>query len=338
MTTKNSLATTWLMMLRLIELHGIDTRQILQEIGVRPESIRDPRARLPSLLADVVFEKAAERIPDPAFALRAAECWHPSHLGAMGHAWLSSETLRTGLKRMERYAHILGNRFSYRCIEASAGLRFVYDHDRGDAPVGPLMADFTLSIIMDMCRTNLGDTLNPVSVNLRRPEPSDSRPYQDFYGCPICFDAREDSFLLDNRTADALLPTANQQLAALFDAILTEQLAAFSPDDLVSRCKKRLLQELTSGSPSIEALASALAMSPRTLQRRLGEHGLTYQRLLNETRYELARRYLDDPTRTLTEITFLLGFSEPSAFTRAFKHWTGQSPAALRERHPAPSG
>ena len=111
---------------------------------------------------------------------------------------------------------------------------------------------------------------------------------------------------------------------------LNEQLAALSRGDLKSRCKFFLLQQLTSGDPSEEVLANQVGMSGRSLQRKLAEAGLTYGQVLAETRYELAQRYLDDPNRSVTEITFLLGFSEHSAFTRAFKRWSGMAPTSYR--------
>lgn len=102
-------------------------------------------------------------------------------------------------------------------------------------------------------------------------------------------------------------------LANTFDAILTEQLSTLFRDDILSRSKAYLLRELTSGAPPANQVAMALGMSHRTLQRRLGDLGLTYQNVLNETRHELSRRYLDDPAKSVTEIAFLLGFSEQSA-------------------------
>lgn len=108
----STLATVWLIVLRLVELHGQDPRQLMDELGIRPETLRDVRARIASQLADMAFAKATELIPDPAFALRAGECWHPSNLGTMGFAWLSSRTLHSGLKRMERFSRIIGTDFS----------------------------------------------------------------------------------------------------------------------------------------------------------------------------------------------------------------------------------
>lgn len=328
-----TLATIWLILSRLVELHGIDPQRFLRELGVAPETLRDVTARLPAHLADVAVEKASAQIPDPAFALRAAQCWHPSNLGTMGYAWLSSRTLHTGLKRMERFGRILGSRATYRCVEEPAGVRFAIDHGRGNTPLGYVIADFSLSIIVELCRTNFGSKLNPVAVDLRRPLPADPQPWRQFFGCAVQFGAAEDSFLLDLETADAPLPSANIPLANTFDAILTEQLASFFQDDLVSRCKAYLLRELTSGLPTAHELASALGLSHRSLQRKLHELGLTYRYVLDETRHELARRYLDDPGKSVTEIAFLLGFSEQSAFTRGFRRWSGMAPTAYRNFH-----
>jgi AraC-like DNA-binding protein len=327
---ESTLATIWLIILRLVELHGIDPKTFMRELGLATDTLRDTRARLPAGLIDIAIAKMMAEIPDPAFGLGAAQCWHPSNLGTMGYAWLSSRTLHTGLKRMERFSRILGSDFRYEIHNDANGLRFVYDHCRGDAPIGPVMTDFSLSVLVNMCRTNFGHELNPARLCLRRPAPADPQPWLAYFGCPIVFGSNEDSFLLDRETADTPLPSANIPLANTFDAILTEQLANFFNDDLVSRCKANILSQLTSGTPSADDLAITLGLSQRSLQRRLGELGLTYQGVLDETRHELARRYLDDPSKSVTEITFLLGFSEQSAFTRAFKRWSGMSPSTYR--------
>ncbi len=335
MKSDSFLASTGLVLERLVEVHGIDPQQFMRQVGINPATVRDAKARISSRLADAAFEKAAALIPDPAFALRAAQCWHPSNLGTLGYAWLSSGTLRNGLKRVERFSRIVGSLATFRCVDDANGLRFIYDHGRGDAPIGPVMADFILSIILDMCRTNFGDSLNPATVNLRRPEPEDQTPYCDFYACSVRFGASEDSFTLARHQTDRPLSTANHELATTFDAILTEQLAALSETNIPARCKAYLLRQLTSGEPSEEELATAMGMSRRTLQRRLGDLGLTYKSVLDGTRYDLALRYLGDPQRTVTEITFLLGFSEQSAFTRAFKRWSGKAPTSHRAQQPA---
>ena len=333
MASETFLATFGLIGLRLLELHGIDPQRFAQQIGIGSTDVPSPKTRLAADLGDHAFERAAQLIPDPAFALRAAECWHPAHLGTLGFAWLSSGSLRTALKRLERYSKILGQKASCRCTDIPDGLRFVVDHGRGDRPVGPVLADFALSLFVGMCRANFGPSLMLDTVTLRRLPPADPAPYEKFFGTSVSFGADEDGFTLPHYVADRPLPTSNHELATTFDAILTKQLADLDNSALADRCRAYLLTEMTSGDPSEEDLAKSMGMSRRTLQRKLGELGMAYKGVLEKTRYELALRYLDDPAKSVTDITFLLGFSEQSAFTRAFKRWSGQAPTHYREAH-----
>ena len=330
MASETFLASFGLIGLRLVELNGIDPGRFAQQVGISSIELPDARTRLPSALLDVAFERAAQMIPDPAFALRAGECWHPSNLGPLGYGWLSSGSLRTALKRMARYTKLLGQRMASRCVEDPAGLRFVYDHGRGQGPAGPVMADFGLALVLSMCRTNYGPDLAPEWVSLRRPLPDDRAPYERLFRCPVRFAGAEDAFVLSRHAVDRALPTSNHELAVTFDAILAKQLGELNADAFPDRCRTYLLQELTSGEPSEEGLARAMGLSRRTLQRKLGENGLSYRTLLERTRYDLALRYLDDPARSVTDITFLLGFSEQSAFSRAFKRWSGKAPSEYR--------
>jgi len=331
------LATMGQVFVRVVEMHGIDANALLREAGVDPAALRDPAARIPSTVWDGVGAKAAALIPDPAFGLRAARCWHPSNLGALGHAWLASSTLRTGLERLQRYSRILGEKAQLKITDTQDGLRFAYDHRRRDPVLRAIGTDFALSLVLDMCRMNYGASLRPVEVRLARARPGDTEPYRHFYGCPIHFEANEDSFLLTLRVADEPLPTANRQLAGTLDSILTAQLAALDKNNIPARCKSNLLDELTSGELSEEEMAKQLHMSRRTLQRKLAESNTTYQKLVDDTRRDLALRYMEDPRNTITDVTFLLGFSGQSAFTRAFKRWTGMAPTTYREQKQSPA-
>jgi AraC-like DNA-binding protein len=330
MASETYLVTSGLIFLRLLELFGIDQQRFSQLMGLDPIRPPDEKARAPSRQVDVGFTKAAALIRDPAFALRAGECWHPSNLGTLGYAWMSSGTLRKALKRLARFSRILGQKAITRCVEGPDGVRLIYDPRREDTTVGNLLADFSLSLYVSMCRANFGPSLKLERVTLRRSAPANAQPYMDLFACPIDFGAADNSFLLAPDIADRPLLTANQELAKTFDSILTAQLAELTESNLESRCKAYLLDQLTTGEPSEQDLANALAMSRRTLQRRLADLGLTYKNVLDATRYNLALRYLADPQKTVTDITFLLGFSEQSAFSRAFKRWSGKAPMTYR--------
>jgi len=324
------LASAGRVFLRLIELYGIDADAFVRDGGYDPAVFRDPAARLPSSVMDVAARAVAGRIADPAFALRAARCWHPSDLGALGHAWLASSTLRTALQRLERYNRIIGEKVRYRLERSDKGLRLIFDHRRKESPVAALGTDFALSMLMDMCRMNFGASLRPVEVTLWRPRPADPAPWEKFYGCRIRFGDTRNSFLLSARDVDAPLPVANRQIAGVMDVMLAQQLAALDRSNIPARCKAVVLERLAAGETPDVDIAKLMHMSRRTLQRKLAEADLTYQQLVDETRRDLALRYIQEPGKSITEITFLLGFSGQSAFTRAFRRWTGKAPTDYR--------
>ena len=328
------LATAGRIFLRLLEMYGIDADAFVRDGGYDPAVFRDPAARLPSSAVNVAAEAAAARIADPAFALRAARCWHPSDLGALGYAWLASSTLRTALGRLERYGRILGEKAHARLEEDARGLRLVFEHRRKSSLVGALATDYALSLTLDMCRMNFGASLRPLEVTLRRRRPADSSPWDHFFGVRVRFDEPRDSFLLARRDVDAPLPISNRQIAGTLDAILARQLAELDRSNIAARCKAAVLERLAAGEAPDGDIARDLNMSRRTLQRKLAEADLTYQQLVDDTRRELALRYLEDPAKSVTEITFLLGFSGQSAFTRAFRRWTGAAPTEYRARGP----
>ena len=113
--------------------------------------------------------------------------------------------------------------------------------------------------------------------------------------------------------------------------LLNDFLKNLIGDDLVTRASMAIAHELPSGQPRDESIASALFMSPRTLRRKLAARGTSFSMLVDRVRYELAKQYINEPIRSLTEISFLLGFSELSAFSRSFKRWTGKTPSAFRK-------
>jgi len=326
------LATLGQVLVRLLDMHGLDGRALLREAGVEPVLLRKPDARVPGGVADVLLSKAAAAIPDAAFGLRAVRCWHPSNLGALGHAWLASSTLRTGLLRLERYGRLLVGRSPIRIVDGREGLRLVYSDRRRDPVLRAIGTDLALSLIVDMCRMNYGAWLRPVEVRLARQPPASVDPYRGYFGCPVHFNAPDDSFLLSPRIVGELLPSGNRKLAGLLDGVLISELAALDRRDIPARCRAALLDHLASGAMSEQAMARELHMSRRSLQRKLAEAGTTYQRLADDTRRDLALRYMEEGARTATDVTFLLGFSDLSAFTRAFRRWTGVSPTRYRAR------
>jgi AraC-like DNA-binding protein len=325
-----TLATTGQMIWRLIEHHGLAPEPLFRTAGIDPKIIHDPRAYIPRPKSDLLIRTLAAQIPNPAFGLQAAQCWHPSNLGALGYAWLSSSTLRAALKRVVRYWRLVIGDVTVRLDESPEGVRFVHIPPELDATLDVIRGDMAMAILYDMCRTNFGSTLRPECVAFRRAAPSDTGPYEAFFGCPVSFGADATSLLIGLAEADQPLPTGNRDLAAMHDRVLVEELARLDKKDVMARFRASLLERMTSGEFSEEDLARDLHMSRRSLQRRLAEAEATYQSLVDETRRDMALRYLEDPGKSATDIAFLLGYSQQSAFTRAFRRWTGMSPSEYR--------
>jgi len=185
--------------------------------------------------------------------------------------------------------------------------------------------------VLGLCREACFTECDPLEVTLTHPAPSCQSDYFGFFRCPVRFDAPVTELVFDRALVERPLPAANRELARANDGVLRGYVDKLIDDDIVSRVKQAILDHLPSGAPSAEMVAKDLYMSPRTLRRRLAEVGTAYSDLLDKVRRELAAQYIADPARSLSEISYLLGFSEQSGFSRAFRRWTGSAPSTARE-------
>jgi len=327
---ESTLATSLQVIAKLMQRNGLEPETLLVEAGVDPAALTDPHARLPSAAVDRVIGEMAERIPAPAFGLGAAACWHPTNLGALGHAWLASSSLRRGLERLRRYWALIGQRSALGLRDEPGGVAVLLDLPRTEPRIAAITTDMCFSVIVDMCRVNAGEAFAPLEVRLMRAAPADAEPYRSFYRCPTRFGCAERSLLLPREALDAPLPTSHREIAGMLDRLLDAELARIDRGDVVARCRAVLLQRLAGGEVTATQIARHLAMSRRTLHRRLADAGTTWQRLVDDTRRDMALRMIEDQRRPIGEITFELGFSQHSAFARAFKRWSGASPTAYR--------
>jgi AraC-like DNA-binding protein len=188
-----------------------------------------------------------------------------------------------------------------------------------------------LAFVTSLCRASYGDKLKPVEVQFQHQGLSCPQDYDNFFHCPVLFNAVGSVIVFARVDLDRPLPAPNLELAQTNDQILATFRAQLQGDDLISRVKTAIAHELPSGSPSDELIAKVVYMSPRSLRRRLSNEGTTYSKLLDAVCRELAEHYIADPAQSLSEIAFLPGFSELSAFSRAFKRRTGRAPSAFRE-------
>ena len=316
---------------RVLESNGYDPQRFISSDIYDPEndSVYNDRVSWDDLVA--IDMKVYELIGDPALGLQMANHIHPSHLGALGHAWLASSCLRTALQRTHRFNRMLDENVASQIEETETLVRVIHKLYR-DHLLPEFAADGNLSCLLALCRLNLGEELLPVEVTLKRPEPVDPQPWHDYFGIQVLFGQPEDSVAFSISDVDRKLTSSNRELVDSLEYLVQQHLAHMNRTNIKSRVQLAIIQELPSGGVSEEHMAELLNTSTRNLHRRLSKEGITFSELLLEVRRELAQRYIRDTKYSITEIAFMLGYAETSAFSRAFRNWFDASPTEFRER------
>ena len=307
--------------------YGYDAESIFIEEGIDREMILKPGVRIAQARVDSLWSKVNELIDDPCFGLRGVKFWHPSHFNALGYAWLASSTLREALNRAARYAHIIGEDRETRLEDTTEGLTVTLSHSLKL----PAHMDLSMSILMSACRLNYGADLNPVDVNFIHSKLACAEEYYSYFNVPVKFNADYDSLTLPADAVDRRLPIGNPHLANINDQYIISYLAELDKNNIIQRVKGAIIDMLPSGGVFDEKVAKRLNMSTRSLQRKLQRKHTTFGALLDEVRQEIAEHYIHDSTVSLTEIAFVLGYSEYSSFWRAYKRWTKISPSEIRK-------
>ena len=320
-----ALSSLW----RQIEDYGIDPQPLFTQNGVNVSAPFDPNTRVSSAKTDSIGAAAARLSGDPFFGLREAEYFLPSHIGPLGFAWLASFNLRVALERLQRYIHVINESTQIKLIDD--GDMLIVSIESSETSENALQRDGSyLSVLVKMCQFICGNQWSPLRVNLIHPEPSDTSHYFSLFKCPVEFNASRNSLYIDSAYTNKTLTGSNKQLAQLNDHIVVRYLASQTRHDIINQVKATILEHLGEGMVSEATVADSLHTSARNLNRKLKLKNTSYKTLLLDIRYELANQYLNDATLTLTEISYMLGFSEVSSFSRAYRRWSGQSPSMAR--------
>jgi AraC-like DNA-binding protein len=308
---------------------GVDADAVLKTAGVDSAALRDPNARLALTATARLWKVAAERMQDPAFGLRASRYVRQTTFHALGYAVFASASLRDALERLVRYSRLVSDDMVLRLDTTERTARLSFELASEGTPRSPEAMDAVMSLIVRTCRGLTDRSFTLLKVEQHRPQPADVTPYAKFFRCPVEFGAPIDALTCDAVVLDNPLPSANAELAAHNDDLARKYLAQIGKTTLVDRVRSALMERLA-GDLSPAAVGAALGISARSLQRRLKAYGTSYAEIREAMRRDLARAYLRDRTLSITEIAFLLGFEDSSAFARAFRRWTSLSPSEFR--------
>jgi len=326
-TTSSSWASS---IVQAIELEGLDSRSLFAELGLDHSALNDPDVRFAQDGITRLWQRAVELSGNPAIGLNLAKVMRPGAMHVVGYALMSSSTLRQSFQRLVRYQRIIAEGADLDFSPTERGSLLTLSIHGDQIPPARQSADGSLASTLTFCRWLTAKPLVPLEVYLQGPPPADLEPYQAIFRAPLRFYADKHGLLMRDVDMDIPLPTANAELAQLHDRFAGEYLARFSDSRVTHRARQVICRLLPQGEPRRESVAQLLHLSERTLQRRLGEEGTSYQQLLDDTRRTLAEQYLQQQDVALLEVAYLLGFSDPSNFYRAFKRWFSMTPGEYR--------
>ena len=273
--------------------------------------------------------------PVPALGLEIAGFMEPEHGGVLAYLALSSENVGELVEQLLRFHPLMWQGFEVGIEQLDGRSRLFWTPQMVTPPalldVARLAYETGIGCILQLVRILCGASYSPQSVTLLGAEPPKLEPYQAFFGCPVTFSDWTSSITFDRTLLQQPLAARDRVLQRLVQRQANARQRAITPgDNFLTGFQRALGRALNKGTPSLEQVAADLAMSRATLQRRLQARGLTFQQALDNTRFEMARMYLEDPRVSLAEVAQLLSFSEQSAFTRAFRRWSGRTPGQFR--------
>lgn len=327
-----TLTATATVIAKTLEAYGVDSNTTLRGAGLDPGQLFDSNARYPYTSMIRLWNLAMTKTGDECFGLSVIQHWQPANSHALGFAWLASDTLKEALQRLERYVRVFNTHMLATVHETSEGYEicpFILPDEYPQPSHAAI--DAGIALVLHLCRLSDTPSLSPLRIELRRPVPSCADKFHAYFQAPIMYNSSRDMLLLDKHTVEKRLPSGNIEIALSCDKIVRDYLAKLDRSDIIMQVKKSLIDYLSSDNLSEELIARKLNMSLRSMQRKLSEKGSSYKVLLDETRKELAEQYVQRTDYPINDITYRLGFSEQSNFSRAFKRWTGMSPREYRQ-------
>lgn len=314
---------------RVFESYGLDAETLFAAEGIKFRLPLDPSVRISRKKFMRVRRRAMKLSGDPYYPLRMAQVFHPSDVGVLGFAWLASGSLRECFLRLERFCVMIseGNRVSV--ADEPPNMVVSYTPDFGSKP--ELLTSIAGgACFLQLSRDHLKKPFKLTEMKFACKKPSRIAGFRKFFDCPLSFGHQVNQLVMPLDVADDPIPQSSRELAKLHDEIIDRYLVQMGRKDIVGRVCTEIMRQLPTGHVTIDSVSASLRLTSRTLRRRLKEKNETFTQLLTRVRKDLVGQYMADRRLLLSEISYMLGFSEQSAFSRAYKRWFGISPKLAR--------
>lgn len=309
----------------------------LEAAGLELSRLADPDERVPQPVYNRVFHSLAEASGDPDFGLHFAESGDIDGFHVVGHLARGSRTLGEAFQRVARYSRIVHDAGRVE-FEATDSDFVVYPGCRGLLHEFPRhVAEYSAASVVVIARALTQKPLVAREVGFRHPAPESVAEHRRVFGCEPRFGRPETVVVFGPLVANEPIAGYDPGLVSLLELLASGMIEKLGEtDDLMARIEQLVACRLEQGVPSLDEVAEHLGVGKRVLQRRLRESETSFLGLVEAVRRRLSERYLENPNLSLHEIAFLLGYTDPSNFHRAFRRWYGVTPAERRARRGAP--
>lgn len=314
---------------------GADAHALLTPLGLDPDGPWDPKVMITDTAYYEMWERLAQQMDATALPLNVGASMKCDEYGALGLAWKAAPDLMGSFARIERYARLWTDVVEYTLAPHPHGTLFIL-HRSGERRLGLRMSnEATLASAVSLSRQVSPRPFAPLEVYIQHPAPNVTAHHEAYFGCPVHFGADKDALLLSPQSLAEPNLLGDTGITQFLVEHLDHELSEIKDTpSLQAQTKDEIARALSEGLPKMTDIARRLGMSVRSFHRRLAEQGLSFQTLTEETRREIALNMLKNEGYALSEVAFLTGFSEQSAFTRAFKRWMGVTPASYRKTPP----
>jgi AraC-like DNA-binding protein len=315
-----------------IQAGGADPDRILRSRGLDRATLSARDGFIPAVDFAAILNEAAHATGDRTFGLHFGAGCNPKNLGPLTYVALNSPTIGTAFDNLGRYIG-LHNEAATVSLTADGGVVYA-QYELADLGVDLRQHnEYALAVGLNLMRLMAGSDWSPVEVQFAHKAPPETAEHLRIFGAPVSFGRASNAFVVEREFVERQVPAADERLYPVLKRYLDRVLREMPRESsLLASIRRAVGASLRGGDPKLGAVAATLGVSARTLQRQIREHGLEFKTLVDDTRRRFSLTYLRDRKNTLTEIAYLLGYSEVSAFNRAFKRWTGDTPSHHRRQ------
>lgn len=321
---------------RFIATMGGDADRVLGVCGVDPELLANPTLSMGLVNYCGVMEEAARNAHVGNFGLYYGRQFQPQSLGLIGYIGLASPTVEQALFNFAGDFHFHQHDTLTRVADAGDCWRLDYQVRHGAILNRRQDAELTMGMFLNLLRRGLGEHWAPREVHFEHPQPEQWHEHCKVFDAPVWFEQPYNSMLIPKRDLGRPMPGSDPMLLLVLREALRRLNMQPTHQNMVDKARAEIRLQLTSGEPDLDTTANKLGMSSASLRRHLRSEGCSFSALVDKLRCELATQYIRQSQLSITEMALLLGYSEASAFSRAFRRWFGTSPRQLRTNPAAP--